>query len=37
MAQFVLATRISPTEYKKLTLRERSAFIEALNEMNGGS
>ena len=34
---FVLATKVSPTEYKKLTLRERAAFIEALNEVNGGS
>lgn len=32
MAQFCLATKISPSEYKKLTLREFSAFIKELEQ-----
>ena len=32
MAQFCLATKMSPTEYRKLTLREYQAYIEALEE-----
>ena len=32
MASFCLATRMSPTEYRQLTLRERNAFIDKLTE-----
>lgn len=32
MAAFCIATRMSPTEYRKLTLRERNAFIDRLTE-----
>ena len=32
MAQFCLATGISPSEYKGLTLLELEAFMEVLNE-----
>jgi hypothetical protein len=32
MAEFVLATGISPSEYDNLTLTEYRAFIEVLNE-----
>jgi hypothetical protein len=34
MSQFCIATRVSPTEYKKLTLAEYQAFVETLEEMN---
>lgn len=34
MAQFVVALRISPTEYKALTMRERQALIDAHAEAN---
>jgi len=35
MAEFCIATKMSPMEYKALTLRERNAFIEALNDRYG--
>jgi hypothetical protein len=35
MAEFCTATRISPSEYRKLTLREIDAFIDVLNKRNG--
>jgi hypothetical protein len=37
MASFCLATKMSPSEYKKLKLYEINAFIEALEERNGNS
>ena len=36
MATICLATQMSPSEYKALTWRERSAFIEAFVQRNGG-
>jgi len=36
MATFCLATRMSPSEYRRLTLRERSAFVEAFQDLKGG-
>lgn len=32
MAKFCVATKMSPSEYRTLTLREFEAFIEALND-----
>ena len=32
MAMFCLAMRMTPTEYKQLTLRQRNAFIDAFME-----
>lgn len=32
MARFCLATKMSPSEYRKLNLLEMSAFIEALED-----
>jgi hypothetical protein len=29
MAEFCLATKVSPTEYKRLTIEEFKAFVEA--------
>lgn len=37
MARFCVLTGMSVSEYKALTLRQRSAFIAALNEKNGNS
>jgi hypothetical protein len=34
MAQFCLFTKMSPNEYKSLTLIEYKAFIKAWNELN---
>lgn len=34
MASFCLATGISPTEYKRLTITEHRAFQQQLEEMN---
>ncbi len=36
MAQFCLATGLSPVDYKALTMRERGAFVEAFLQRNGG-
>jgi hypothetical protein len=30
MAQFCLATKIAPSEYKKLTLQEMEVFVQVL-------
>jgi hypothetical protein len=35
MAQFCLATGMSPNEYRQLTLAEYRAFIEAIEERSG--
>jgi hypothetical protein len=35
MASFCLATKMSPSEYKKLKLYEVNAFVDALEERNG--
>ena len=35
MATFCLATGLSPSDYKSLTLRERAAFVAAYVERNG--
>ena len=35
MAEFCIATKTSPSEYKALTLRERNALIQALNNRYG--
>jgi hypothetical protein len=32
MAAFCIATGMAPSEYRRLTLRERSAFVSLLNE-----
>jgi hypothetical protein len=34
MAKFCLSTKMSPGEYKSLTLTEYRAFVTAWNEMN---
>lgn len=34
MAKFCIYTKMSPSEYRSLTVREYSAFIEVWNEMN---
>lgn len=34
MARFCLMTKMSPSDYRKLTLQEYAAFIKAVNEMN---
>lgn len=34
MARFCLLTKMSPTEYKNLTLGQYQAFISVWNEMN---
>ena len=34
MAVFCTVTRMSPTDYKALTLRERNAFADVLADMN---
>ena len=36
MATICLATQMSPSDYKALTYRERSAFIDAFIKRNGG-
>lgn len=36
MAAFCVATKMSPSEYRKLSLREVNAFVDALNERGGG-
>ena len=36
MANFCLATKMSPSEYRKLKLYEMSAFIEALEDRASG-
>lgn len=36
MATFCLVTRMSPTEYRQLTLRERTAFVDAFKDLKGG-
>jgi hypothetical protein len=35
MASFCVATKMSPSEYRKLTLREVEAFIDALDKRGG--
>lgn len=35
MAQFCVATGMAPSEYLRLTIRERSAFVNAMNERYG--
>jgi hypothetical protein len=37
MADFCLATKMSPSEYKLLKLYEVNAFIEALEQRGGSS
>jgi hypothetical protein len=37
MADFCLATKMSPSEYKLLKLYEVTAFIEALEQRGGSS
>jgi hypothetical protein len=32
MAQFCLATKIAPSEYKKLTLHEMEMFVQVLGD-----
>ena len=34
MASFCIVTKLSPTDYRQLTLRERQAFLDALNDMH---
>lgn len=34
MADFVVATGIQPSEYKKLTYHERNAIVQAYNKRN---
>ena len=34
MATFCYVLKISPAEYRSLTLRERNAFVEVVEEMN---
>lgn len=36
MAQFCVATGMAPSEYNRLTMRERAAFIEAVTQRYGG-
>jgi len=36
MANFCLAMKIAPSEYKRLTLLEYRAFIKTYEEMNEG-
>jgi hypothetical protein len=36
MAAFCLAMRMSPEDYRRLTLRERDAFISAFEERHDG-
>ncbi len=35
MAQFCVATGMAPSEYQRLTFRERSAFVDAMNDRFG--
>ena len=35
MATFCLVTRMTPRDYRALTLRERAAFIEAYSDLHG--
>ena len=35
MAAFCLATKMSPRDYRALTLRERNAFVDKLTEEDG--
>jgi hypothetical protein len=37
MADFCIATKMSPSEYKMLKLVEVNAFVEALEERGGNS
>lgn len=37
MANFCLAMKMSPSEYKSLTLTEYKAFIKVYEEMNEGN
>lgn len=37
MAAFCLATKMQPSEYRSLSLREVSAFMEALEKQGGGT
>jgi hypothetical protein len=37
MATFCIATKMQPSEYRSLSLREFGAFIEALNEQGGAT
>jgi len=37
MASFCLATKVQPSEYRKLTLREVEAFIDALDKQGGAN
>lgn len=34
MARFCLMTKMSPSDYRQLTIQEYAAFIKAANEMN---
>jgi hypothetical protein len=35
MARFCLMTKMSPGDYRSLTVLEYAAFVEAVREMNG--
>jgi hypothetical protein len=37
MAEFCLATKVSPSEYRKLKLVEVNAFVEALEDRGSSS
>ena len=34
MAAFCLLTKLSPNDYRQLTLRERQAFLDAFHDMH---
>jgi hypothetical protein len=34
MASFCLVTKLTPTEYRQLTLRERQAFMDAFHDLH---
>ena len=34
MAAFCLVTKLTPSDYRSLTLRERQAFLDAFNDMH---
>lgn len=34
MAMFCIATKLAPSEYLRLTVRERNAFVDAMEDIN---